>query len=134
MYLSELNIGEKKNFLELAFYAMGLNGEHKQEEQQIFNSFINECELSSYEPKKQQNIESVIKVIAKSANKNKRIVLIELFGIILADNEFCDAEEAFIEKLSLSLKFDDYQVKKIKRWVEAMNDIVQEGFQLINKD
>jgi len=40
MYLSELNVGEKKNFLELAKFAMGLNGEHKQEEQVNRPEFI----------------------------------------------------------------------------------------------
>lgn len=134
MYLSELNIGEKKNFLELAHYAMGLNGSHKQEEKEVFLSFVHECALPSYDLSKQEKIESVIKVISKSANKHKRIVLLELFGILLADGDFCEKEADFIEQLSDEMGFEGYEVKKIQRWVEAMNDLFLEGQQLLNKE
>ncbi|MFS1437037.1 TerB family tellurite resistance protein [Shewanella sp. 10N.286.48.A6] len=134
MYLSELNIGEKKNFLELAHFSMGLNGTHKDEELEVFQSFMHECELPSYELSKQQNIEGVTKVISKSSNKNKRIVLLELFGILLADGDVCEEESNFMSKLSAAMGFEEYEMKKIHRWVLAMNDLYLEGQQLINKE
>ncbi|QQX81374.1 TerB family tellurite resistance protein [Shewanella sp. KX20019] len=133
MYLSELNIGEKKNFLEITKYAMGLNGEYKEEELEVFTSFIYECGLSSYDLQKQDNIDNVIKVLAKSATKMKRIILIELFGILLADGNICDKEEAFMTKLANAFDVESYEYKRYQRWVEAMNDIVSEGYNLINK-
>lgn len=134
MYLSELNIGEKKNFLELAKFSMGLNGEHKEEEQEVFASFLSECDLTGFKVQKQDNIDSVIKVLGKSKTKNKKILLIELFGILLADGNVCDEEAAFMDKLANAFGFEEYQVRKIQRWVEAMNDIVEEGYNLINKE
>ena len=134
MYLSELNVGEKKNFLELAKYSMGLNGEHKEEELEVFTSFIHECGLSSYDLQKQDNIESVIKVLAKSETKMKRIVLMELFGVLLADGDICEAEDAFMAKLANTFNIESYEYKRYQRWVEAMNDIVSEGYNLINKE
>ncbi|TYL46653.1 hypothetical protein [Marinomonas sp. IMCC 4694] len=133
MYLSELNIGEKKNFLELAKYAMSLNGEHKEEELEIYNSFVHECELASYQTSKQSSVEGVIKVLSKSQEKAKRIVLVELFGILLADNEVCEEEQVFIETLASSFEIDIYEIKRFQRWVEAMNDLVDEGYSLIFK-
>jgi hypothetical protein len=134
MYLSELNIGEKKNFLELAKYAMGLNGEQKAEEQMVFQSFVQECGLTDHTLTKQDNIESVIKVLAKSKGKSKRIILVELFGILLADGEVCTEEEAFMDKLSDALAIEGYEAKKMQRWVSAMNDIVAEGYAMIDKE
>lgn len=134
MYLSELNIGEKKNFLELAKFSMGLNGVHKEEEREVFASFLNECDLTDFKVQKQDNIDSVIKVLGKSNTKNKKILLIELFGILLADGTVCDEEAAFMDKLANAFGFEEYQVRKIQRWVEAMNDIVEEGYNLINKE
>jgi hypothetical protein len=134
MFLSELNIGEKKNFLEIARFSMGLNGEHKEEEEMIFNSFVHECDLKGYQLQKQDNIDSAIKVLAKSKNKHKKILLIELFGILLADGNVCDEEASFMDKLANAFDFEEFQVRKIQRWVEAMNDIVQEGYNLINKE
>lgn len=133
MYLSELNIGEKKNFLELAKYAMSLNGEYKEEELEIYNSFVHECGFESYQTVKQQDIESVIKVLIKAKEKSKRIVLVELFGILLADNEVCEDEQVFIDNLASSFEIDRYETKRYQRWVEAMNDLVNEGYSLIVK-
>ncbi|MBU2024928.1 MAG: hypothetical protein KJ609_19345 [Gammaproteobacteria bacterium] len=133
MYLSELNIGEKKNFLELAKYAMGLNGEHKDEEKDVYKSFVYECGMQSYQVQKQENIESVIKVLAKSSNKTKRIVMVELFGILLADSEVCTEEQVFIEELASSFEIEPFEYKRFQRWVEAMNDLVDEGYSLIFK-
>ncbi|MBB1406103.1 hypothetical protein H5079_10795 [Pseudoalteromonas sp. SG44-5] len=133
MYLSELSIGEKKNFLELAYYAMGLNGELKEEEKEIFQSFVYECELPKYSLEKQERIDSVIKVLAKSETRNKRILLIELFGILLADGEVCDAEAQYMDKIGLAFDIDNYEIRKIQRWVEAMTDLVNEGYNILNK-
>ena len=83
---------------------------------------------------KQESIDSVIKVLAKSSAKSRKILLIELFGILLADGSVCDAEAAFMDRLAIAFNFEDYQVRKIHRWVEAMNDIVEEGYSLINKE
>jgi len=134
MYLSELSIGEKKNFLELAHYAMGLNGEFKEEEKEIFQSFVYECELPNYSLEKQEKIDSVIKVLAKSESRNKRILLIELFGILLADGEVCDEEAQYMNKIGLAFDIEDYEIRKIQRWVEAMTDLVKEGYTILNKE
>ncbi len=134
MYLSDLNIGEKKNFLELAKYSIGLNGEHKAEEQMIYQSYVQECGLAEHSLFKQDNIDSVIKVLAKSSNKSKRIVLLELYGILLADGEVCKSESDFMQKLSKAFSIDEYETKKIQRWVSAMNDLAAEGYALIETE
>ena len=134
MYLSELNIGEKKNFVELAKYAMGVNGEHKPEEIEVYQSFLHECELIDFQLDKQDKIESVIKVLGRSSLKSKRIVLIELFGILFADGEICEAEEVFLEQVIGAFEIADYEAKRFQRWVVAMNDMVNEGFAMINKE
>lgn len=133
MYLSDLNIGEKKNFLELAKYSIGLNGENKPEEQIVYQSYVQECGLADYSISKQDNIDSAIKVLTKSNNKSKRIILLELYGILLADGEVCQAESEFMQKLSCDFTIDDYETKKIQRWVCAMNDLASEGYALIEK-
>ncbi|PFG45448.1 tellurite resistance protein TerB [Vibrio sp. ES.051] len=134
MYLSELNIGEKKNFLELAKFSMGLDGEQKTEEQEVYQSFVQECGLTEYELKKQDNIQSVIKVLSKSKNKSKRIVLLELYGILLADGDVSKEESDFMTELSNQLSIEEYESKKIQRWVSAMNDMVSEGYAMIDKE
>ncbi|WP_394389210.1 hypothetical protein [Shewanella woodyi] len=120
--------------MELAKYAMGLNGDHKAEEQMIYHSFVQECDLAGYQLSKQDNIDSVIKIFAKSKGKSKRIILLELFGILLADGEICKEESDFMEPFIESLGVEHYEAKKIQRWVTGMNDMVSEGYLMINKE
>ncbi|RTR39751.1 hypothetical protein EKG38_08110 [Shewanella canadensis] len=134
MYLSELSVAERKNFLELAYFAMGLNGSYKDQEKAIFESFTHECGMPSYQLKKQDEIDYVIKLLTRSEVKNRRIVLVELFGIVLADNEFCTVETEFMLKLAAAFGIEEFELKRLQRWVEAMNDLVHEGFGLIMKD
>ncbi|GGP64142.1 hypothetical protein GCM10009347_32610 [Shewanella algicola] len=134
MYLSELSVAERKNFLELAYCTMGLNGTYKEQEKAIFESFTHECGMPSYQLKKQDDIDGVIKLLTRSEVKNRRIILVELFGIVLADNEFCESETEFMLKLAAAFDIAEFELKRLQRWVEAMNDLVHEGFSLIMKD
>lgn len=134
MYLSELSVAERKHFLELAYSAMALNGSYKEQEKAIFESFTHECGMPSYQPKLQDDINAVIKVLIRSEMKNRRIVLVELFGIVMADGEYCENEIEFMRKLAVSFDIEEFELKRLQRWVEAMNDLVHEGFSLIMKD
>ena len=134
MFLTELNLNDRKDFLDLAYYCMGLNGEHKEDEREIFSAFVHECELTEYEPENQDNIKIEIKKLSKKSSKVKRIVLIELLGILLADGEICDSEAEFLDTLGQKFEFEPYEVKRIQRWVENMNDLVAEGYRMLEID
>lgn len=133
MYLDLLNKDEQQNFLELARYSMGVNGEHKKEEEEILLGYKFECQLIEYKANRQDKIEEIITILGASSKKVKKIILIEILGIFQADGEICNKETEFLNKLSQEFNIEEYEVKRIKRWVEAMNDIVQEGYELISK-
>jgi len=131
MYLSELNITEKNNFLELAHYAMGVNGAHKESEKEIFEAYSQECGIGDYKLLHQDKINEVIEQLAQSEEQTKKIIILEIFGVLLADGEYCEVEKSFMENLAESLDVDNFLLKKIKRWVQAMNDLVGEGYSMI---
>ena len=133
MYLDLLNKKEQKFFLELARYSMGLNGEQKAEEEEILLSYKYECQLVNYSAHKQDDIQKIINHLKGSFKKVKKIILIELFGIMFADNEYCAKEEEFMNNLAEQFDIKGYELSRIQRWVEAMNDIAQEGYELISK-
>ncbi|WP_375724114.1 hypothetical protein LXN10_01045 [Arcobacter sp. KX21116] len=133
MYLDLLNKDEQKDFLELARYSMGLNGEYKEEEEEVLLGYKNECQLVDYTAFRQDEIKNIIKNLIASSKKVKKIIIVELFGILLADGEVCDKESEFINMLSNEFRVKEYEVSRIRRWVEAMNDIVQEGYELISR-
>ncbi|WP_178863449.1 hypothetical protein [Thiomicrorhabdus cannonii] len=131
MYLSFLNEEEQKDFLELARYSMGLNGEYKDSEEKVLLNYKYECHLEDYLASRQDQIEAIIEAFTKSTDKVKKIVLIELYGVLSADNEVCEKESKFFGELAAKLDVDGFMLKRIIRWVEAMNDLVEEGLNLI---
>ncbi|MEA2029619.1 MAG: TerB family tellurite resistance protein [Campylobacterota bacterium] len=133
MYLDLLEKQEQKDFLELARYSMGLNGEHKEEEEEMLLSYKYECQLVEYTAQRQEYIKKIISTLRGSTKKVKKIILVELFGILLADGEVCEEEAKFVDMLSSEFNIKEYEVARIQRWVEAMNDIVQEGYELISR-
>lgn len=133
MFLYLLNKVEQENFLELAAYAIELDTVGREQEAKILESYKYECQLIDYKIKKQDAIEDVIDFFKLATKKTKKIILLEFIGILLADGTISEEESTFLDKLSLELDVDNYEVKKTKRWVEAMNDIVKEGYLIISK-
>lgn len=133
MYLYLLNNRERENFLELATFAMDLDGVRKKEEENILFDYKNECQLIDYIVYKQNEIDKVIIELRSSLKKIKKIILLELTGIFISDTDLTDEESKFLEKLSNEFNIKEYELKRIIRWVEAMNDIVKEGYEIISK-
>ena len=133
MYLNLLEKQEQKDFLELARYSMGLNGEYKKEEEVMLTNYKFECHLTDYTAYRQEDIEQIINTLSKSTQKIKKIIFVELFGILLADGEVCDNEAKLVDTLTIKFSLEEYEVARIQRWVQAMNDIVQEGYELISR-
>jgi len=131
MYLSMLSKQEQMDFLELAFYSMGVDGTHKAEEQEVFESYKYECQSVNYQIFKQEDIQIVINELKHSSQRVKKIILLELFGILLADNEACESEQKFIKELANEFNIQEAELANIHKWVLAMNKIVQYGYELI---
>jgi hypothetical protein len=102
MYLDLLNKEERESFLELARFSIGLNGESKEEEEEVLSGFKHECQMADYVAHRQESIDKIILSLKGSTKKIKKIILIELFGILLADGEVCENEAKFIDSLAES--------------------------------
>lgn len=128
MFLQELNLKERKNFLELAYYTMGVDGKRDPAEINMFNNFRAEMNLPEDEYKiAEKPLKAILTDFNSSKKRIRKAVMYEIFGIIFANNEYHKAEEEMIETLQKEWGFRDYDVKKIKRWVEDFNDLLSEA-------
>lgn len=127
-----LNEKERKNFLELAHIAMNLSDDDKKEEVAVVHSFRREMELDDYEMVN-KSLEDLIMAFNSSVKKVKRVVIIELAGVLDADEEIDDKEENWINKLGKDLGFREAELRKLIRWTQDFNDLLQEGYSYINK-
>lgn len=134
MFLDELNVKERKNFLELAYYAMNVDGKVWDEELEVFNNFRAEARLSEEDYSIQnKDIDLIIREFQSSTKKIKKAVLFELFGIILSNDEYHENQEGLVNKLIEKWNFRNYHANKIRRWVEDFNDMLLEAYMFIEK-
>lgn len=129
MFLEELNLKERKNFLELAHYAIMLDGKMEVEEGNMFNKFRIELQLNEEEyPVEGKAIGTVIKEFGASKKRIKKVALFELWGILLADDNFGEKQEQLVEDIKKEWNFRDYESNKMKRWVQDFKELIIEAY------
>lgn len=133
MYLNALNNKEKESFLKLAHYSMEIDGVIKDEEKAILKNFIFECQLIDYDISYDENIDVIADTLTVSSTKVKKIIILELLGVLLADGDYHETEQGFIKNLAEKFNVKDFEVNRMERWVEAFNDMVREGYSLVIK-
>lgn len=132
MFLNLLSKKEGKNFLELASIVMKLDGKIGESENAVFNTYKFELGLQEYEVKNLE-LESLVTAFQASNKKVKRAILIELAGVMDADEVIDKNEENWILKLGMDWGFRDAEIKKMIRWTQDFNDLLKEGYDYINK-
>ena len=132
MFLNLLNEKEAKNFLELANIAMQVNGTIKESEQAVFNTYRMELSLPDYTIQNKE-LNEIVTVFQGSTKKVKKAIIIELAGVLDADEEIDANEETWIVKLGQDWGFRDSEIKKMIRWTQDFNDLLNEAIDYINK-
>jgi uncharacterized tellurite resistance protein B-like protein len=130
MFLAALNTQERKMFLELAHHAIASDGVFHEDQIEMYKSYEYECEMPGYELQNISTIE-ISKKLAGSTKKKKRIMIMELWGIIAADDEIHEKEEEFMAELNNLLDFSQAQGRKMKRWSLDFVDLIEDGYRII---
>lgn len=130
MFLSVLNENEKKVFLELASHAIGADGIVSAKEQEVFNSYAYECEMPGYEAQRLE-FASLISTAKLYPEKIRKILLIELWGIVLSDDSLEQEESEWMFKLAQDLEVNPALARRIKRWSQDFVDIIGDGYRLV---
>ena len=133
MFLGMLNEREGKNFLELANIAIMANGdEAKETEKAVLQAFKLELEMQDYVIKNKKQ-EELVTAFQASTKKIKKAVIIELARVLDADEGIDDIEDSWIRKLGEDFGFRDSEIKKMVRWTQDFNDLLDEAYEYINK-
>ncbi|WP_078551744.1 hypothetical protein [Bacillus alkalicellulosilyticus] len=132
MFLNLLNKNESQNFLELSHEAMMINGVVKESEEAVYATFQKETGLLEYELQG-KSLDSIVTAFRASTKKVRKAVVIEIAGILGADEEIDENEKNWILKLGTDLGLRESEVKKMVRWVQDFNDLLAEGYEYIHK-
>lgn len=126
MFLQELRHEQKQLFLDLCIAVSSADGDFSTVERNLVKQL---CAEMSIEEKYQlsANIDQTLDLlVATASKKEKRIMLIELAGIILADGVYAKEEEEFIAMLS-----EKFSVPKAD--TDAMIKVVLELYTIYGK-
>ena len=132
MFLNMLNEREGKLFLELANIAMRIDGIVDDREKRILDTYRREMSLLEYELKGKAQ-EDIVSLLQGSKKSVKRAIIIEIAGVLDADDVIDDKEHSWIYNLGEDWGFRETEIKKMVRWTQDFNDLLQEGLDYINK-
>ena len=132
MFLNMLNEIEQKNFMELAAIAMSVDGKIEESEKEVIDVYRREMNLHDYEIKNKEQKE-LITAFQASTKKIKRAVIIELAGVLDADEIIDENEENWIMKIGQEWGFRASEIRRMVRWTQDFNDLLAEGYDIILK-
>lgn len=129
MFLNELNVLEKKAFLELAHLVAISNGELADEESSLLEAYEKEMEIGlNIEDLENLSLEEIVPMF--SSEHSKRIAFIESIALALADGEYQEAD--LINKIREAFGFSKEYYESVKKWIASFNSIYAQGMELKN--
>lgn len=132
MFLSMLNEKEQKNFMELAQIAMSVDGKIDESELQVMDVYRRETTLLDYEVQNKKESD-LITAFQASTKKVRKAVIIELAGVLDADETIESTEESWILNLGTEWGFRTSEIRRMVRWTQDFNDLLAEVYEIILK-
>ena len=121
MFLNNLNQEEKENFLSLVDQIAKVDGKYGDEEISIIEN--NKRELGLMEIKGDMNISELVAYFASRELSIKKIVLFEVYNLIISDDVMDRNEVKSLTLLETELGIPSKIVNQIEDVVEELNEI-----------
>lgn len=100
MYLALLNESEKVEFLELAYNLATIDGNYSEAEKNMIAGYCQELQIEFDEKVMVNPMDELIKKIAQNSNeKTKKIIIFELIGLAMADENYDNDERKIIANM-----------------------------------
>lgn len=119
MYLRELKMEQKELFLDLCINISRCDADFAQEEKELIKKI---CEEMNIEEKytAEGSMEDILEQLAKKTTpREKRIITIELVGVIMVDNKLTEEESEILKRLSdiFAIGFDEIEalIQSVKK-------------------
>ena len=100
MFLNELDFVEKEAFISLALHAAETNGTVADEEYQMIEDYCKEMDIAFFDARNIKALDEIVKTYAESSERCRKIVVLEIIGLMFADGGYDDKEKAFVENLA----------------------------------
>lgn len=134
MFLSELKPEQKELFLDLGIYLSLSDGNFVDSEKNMICQMCKEMEIGKRMVANLSFEEALDKIKNGATIRERRIILLETAGIVLADGVYTAEEERVTKKISDSLGIDFSQYKEAVETIKELKNVYSKiGTFLTNK-
>ena len=124
MYLALLNKEQKEIFLGLAYNLSNIDGDYSSPEQQMIESYCGEMNIEYSDSIAKVELNTIMENINKIFdNKSIKIVLFELIGLAMVDNNFDKSEYAFLNSIQNLFSVDSEFMSKAENYIKKYLDL-----------
>lgn len=129
MFLDKLNSEEQDAFLSLSVYAAKANGVVAEEEKNMIEEYCREMGIAFFDAEDVLPFEKIVEIYSESEIQNRKIVLLEILGLVYADGIYDEKEKAFIqdfaEKICLDSEIVEKQTELIIRYLALAKEMAE---------
>lgn len=124
MYLMMLNEEEKELFLSLAYNIAAVDGNYSKEEKDMILGYCQEMQIAYDEKKILKPIQSVVEKITECSEVvTKKIIVFEIIGLSMADNNYDENERRKVKMMEEKWGIEE-------AYGDKCEDILKEYFEL----
>lgn len=132
MFLGKLSEEKGKMFLQLSIHAALANNSLAEEEKSLINSYCDELGIKEYEPKITTDLNTLLeKIKVNTTEEEKNIIVFEIVGLIISDNDYDDKEKEFVKTLKEKLGISDDKLNKMFEAVRRLMDVYKDISEVI---
>ena len=129
MFLGRLSEKEKNAFLSLSVHASNSNGVFAEEEKMMIREYCKEMEIPFFDVEKTIPLDKVVELFKESELSIKKIVLLEILGLLYSDGVVDDSEKKFVneyaKKIGLTKEDVEKQTAAIKEYIHDLKKVAE---------
>lgn len=129
MFLGRLSEKEKNAFLSLSVHASNSNGVFVEEEKMMIREYCKEMEIPFFDVEKTIPLDKVVELFKESELSIKKIVLLEILGLLYSDGVVDDSEKKFVneyaKKIGLTKEDVEKQTAAIKEYIHVLKKVAE---------
>lgn len=128
MFLSLLNTDQKKLFISLAYNLASSDGDFSENERMAIQSYSMEMGMELKLEDVDTDLDHVISEVNTLCGvREKKIVVFEMIGLAMADDNYDDGERKIVHKVleicGLDAEFGDYCEKKLVEYLDLQEEL-----------
>lgn len=131
MFLNQLNQREKEAFISLSIHAGKANGVLEENEIVMVREYCQEMELPMYDDKDIAPLSDVYGVFKSSDERIKKIVLLEVLGLIYADGNYDEDEKSFVTNFAEAISLSEQTVEDLTIAIKDYLNVLKRISELI---